>query len=203
MNIFYYFLFFIFYELISSQRSRGREHTSNDYLNLSVNRTIDLRHSVISITTKITLKSLKVDPIYSYRFIVLKNNSKSLINIQAKMINQMNDEDEIKLKISKQSYVNDDNFDFYEINFKNEPINHEEERIIIVNEDYYERLEMLPKKISLREDQLVVFKDAVNHISFYQTNNQRTKILLRNGITEIMYVDIFPKKFFNFNINVY
>ncbi len=119
------------------------------------------------------------------------------------MINQMNDEDEIKLKISKQSYVNDDNFDFYEINFKNEPINHEEERIIIVNEDYYERLEMLPKKISLREDQLVVFKDAVNHISFYQTNNQRTKILLRNGITEIMYVDIFPKKFFNFNINVY
>jgi len=90
------------------------------------------------------------------------------------------------LKISKQSYVNDENFDFYEINFKNEPINHEEERIIIIVEDYYERLDMLPKKITLREDQYVVFKDTINHVSFYQTNYQNTKILLRKEKTEVM-----------------
>jgi len=83
MNQIFYFLIFLLSQIINSQRSRGREHTSNDYVNLSVNRTIDLMSSVISIKTKILLKSQKVDPIYSYRYTVVKNNSKSLINIQA------------------------------------------------------------------------------------------------------------------------
>lgn len=186
MNQLYCFLLFLLYQIISSQRSRGREHTSNDYINLSVNRTINLQNSVISIKTKILLKSLKVDPIYSYRYTVLKNNSKSLINIQATLVNSLSKSEDIKLKISKQSYVNDENFDFYEINFKNEPINYEEERYITVVEDYYERLDMLPKKITLREDQLVVFKDTVNHVSFYQTNYQITKVVLKKEKTEVV-----------------
>lgn len=186
MNQFYYFLLFLLSQIIYSQRNRGREHTSNDYINLSVNRTIDLRNSVISIKNKILLKSLKVDPIYSYRYTVLKNNSKSLINIQATLVNPLNEGEDIKLKISKQSYFNDENFDFYEINFKNEPVNHEEERYITVVEDYYERLDMLPKKIMLREDQLVLFKDTINLVSFYQTNYQTTKVLLKKEKTEVM-----------------
>jgi hypothetical protein len=186
MNQLYYFLLFLLSQLTISQRSRGREHTSNDYLNLSVNRTIDLQNSVISIKTKILLKSLKVDPIYSYRYTVLKNNSKNLINIQATLVNPNSEGDNIKLKIAKQSYVSDENFDFYEINFKNEPINYEEERFVTVVEDYYERLDMLPKKIMLREDQLVVFKDTINHVSFYQTNFQMLKVLLKREKTEVM-----------------
>lgn len=186
MNQLFYFLLFLLSHIINSQRSRGREHTSNDYINLSVNRTIDLRNSVISVKNRILLKSLKVDSIYSYRYAVLKNNSRSLINIQATLVNSIHEGEDIKLKISKQSYVGDENFDFYEINFKNEPINYEEERYITVVEDYYERLDMLPKKIMLREDQLVVFKDTINHVSFYQTNYQLTNIILKKDKTEVM-----------------
>ena len=53
-------------------------------------------------------------------------------------------------------------------------------------EDFYERLEMLPKKITLREDQLAVFKDTINHVSFYQTNSQRTKVILKKEKTEVV-----------------
>ncbi len=186
MNQIHCFLLFLLSQVVVySQRSRGREHTSNDYINLSVNRTIDLQNSVISIKTKILLKSLKVDPIYSYRYTLLKNNSRSLINIEATLINPLDVGEDIKLKISRQSYVTDENFDFYEINFKNEPINYEEERYITVVENFYERLDMLPKKITLREDQLAVFKDTVNHVSFYQTHSQRTEVVLKEEKTQV------------------
>ena len=186
MNHISYLLVFLLTQIISSQRSRGREHTSNDYINLAVNRTIDLRYSVISINTRILTKSLKVDPIYSYRLPILKNNTKSLISISAKLANTQNENEDITLKITKQSYVNDENFEFYEINFKNEPINYEEERYIVINEDYYERLDLFPKKINLKEDQLVVFKDTINHVAFYQTNNQTTNVVLKREKTEVM-----------------
>jgi len=101
------------------------------------------------------------------------------------LINPLDVGEDIKLKISRQSYVTDENFDFYEINFKNEPINYEEERYITVVENFYERLDMLPKKITLREDQLAVFKDTVNHVSFYQTHSQRTEVVLKEEKTQV------------------
>jgi oligosaccharyltransferase complex subunit alpha (ribophorin I) len=102
------------------------------------------------------------------------------------LINTQNEEEEIKLKITKESYVSNENFDFYEINFKNEPINFEEERNIYITEDYYERLEMLPKKISLRDDQFAVFKDSINLVSFYQTNEQIVDVALKKANTEVV-----------------
>lgn len=180
------FLFFFLSNIFLAQRGRGREHNSNDFVNLSVNRTIYLKNSVTYSETYLQIKSLKVDPLYSYRYAILKNNSKHLINISAKLINVHNENEEIKLKMSKQSYVSDDTFDYYEINFKNEPINYEEERYIYVVEDYYEKLEMLPKKISLRENQYAVFTDTINQVSFYETSNQIIDVMLRKAKTEVM-----------------
>ena len=184
-SLIYFFIFFLA-NLIATQRSRGREHSSNDYINLSVNRTIYLKNSVTIVESYLLIKSLKVDPLYSYRFALLKNNSKSLINISAKLIILQNDNEEIKLKMSKQSYVSDENFDFYEINFKNEPINYEEERYLLIVEDYYGRLDMLPKKIALRDNQYAVFKDTINQVSFYQTNEQIIDIMLKKDNTEVV-----------------
>lgn len=184
-SLFYFFIFFLL-KYISNQRTRGREHNSNDYINLNVNRTIYLKTSVTFIETSIQIKSLKVDPLYSYRYAVLKNNSKFLINISAKLINPQNEQEEIKLKMTKESYVSNENFDFYEINFKNEPINFEEERNIYITEDYYERLEMLPKKIALKDDQFAVFKDTINLVSFYQTNEHIVDIALKKANTEVV-----------------
>lgn len=185
MKQIYLFFVFLFSQIISTQRLKIRDHNSNDYINLSVNRTIDLRLNVISITTKIIIKSLKIDPIYFYRLPILKNNTKSLIRISAKLLTSSNQSEEIRLKISKQIYNIEENFEFYEINFNNEPMNQGEKRYIEINEDYFQRLEMLPKKITLNEDQLVVFKDTLNHVSFYQTNSQKTKVLFKSKKTQI------------------
>ena len=174
------------FDLIYSQRSRGREHTSNDYVNLSINRTVDLSNSIIHITSQILIKSMKVDPIYSYRLPLLRNSSRTLVNLAAKLKSVSGDEEVISLKVTKQSSQVEDIFDYYEVNFQSEPMNYEEERVLIIYEDYFERLEMLPKKISLKEDQLVVFTDSINHISFYQTNTQRTTVVLPREKTEVV-----------------
>ena len=129
---------------------------------------------------------MKVDHIYSYKLPILKNSSKQLTNIAATLKSTSGDEEIVGLKVSKQSVAVEDVFDYYEISFKSEPMNHEEERILIITEDYFERLQMLPKKITLKEDQLVVFTDSVNHISFYQTNSQKTVVIVPHERTEIV-----------------
>jgi len=173
-------------DVIYSQRSRGREHTSNDYVNLSINRTIDLSNSITHITSHILIKSMKVDPIYSYRLPLLKNSSRALVNLAAKLKSASGDEEVISLKVTKQSLPVEDIYDYYEVNFQSEPMNYEEERVLIINEDYFERLEMLPKKITLKDDQLVVFTDSMNHVSFYQTNTQMTTVILPRERTEVV-----------------
>jgi hypothetical protein len=172
-------------QIVLNQRNRGREHSSNDYLNVQVNRTINLSKSVIKVESRILTKSMKVDPIYSYRFPLLKNASRHLVNIAAKLQSAMAEEETIKLKISKQN-SNDENFDFFEISFKSEPMNHEEERLLIITEEYFEKLQLLPKKISMKDDQLVVFKDTLNHLSYYQTNAQKVVVQLPYERTQIM-----------------
>jgi hypothetical protein len=188
MNIKYSILFLSLYllELIMSQNNRGKEHTSNDYLNLEVNRTIDLSNSIMHITSRILIKSMKVDPIFLYRFPILKNSTKHLINVGAKLKSSSGDDEVLNLKVTKQSLPADNIFDYYEVNFKSEPMNYEEERILIINEDYYERLSLLPKKISIKDDQLVVLTDSVNHISFYHTKSHNTVVYLPHERTEIV-----------------
>jgi len=84
---------------------------------------------------------------------------------------------------------------FYEINFKQEPMNDEEERMLYIEENYYNRLQMLPQKIVLRENQYVVFHDSINFISSYVTNNQKTDVILPSDRTDILsYSDQYSKK---------
>jgi hypothetical protein len=118
---------------------------------------------------------------------ILKNASRYLINLSAKLKSAAYEDEVIRLKVSKQSYQSESPFDYYEVDFKSEPMNYEEERVLILTEDYFERLEMLPKKISINEDQLVLFEDTINHVSFYQTLTQRVKVMLPRERTEIMY----------------
>jgi hypothetical protein len=180
----YILLLIAFIKVILSQRNR--EHMSTDYANLSVNRTIDLTSNIVRIETHILIKSMKVDPIYSYRLPLLKNSTRNLINIDARFESQT-DNEVIKLKLSKEhNKQNEETFDFYEISFKSEPMNHEEERMLVITEDYFERLELLPKKIALKDDQYVLFKDSVNHISFYPTTQQYVKVKLADPKTQVM-----------------
>jgi hypothetical protein len=179
-------LLLIIYIINTTITHRVREHMPTDYTNQSVNRTIDLTSNIIRIETQILIKSMKVDPIYSYRLPLLKNITKNLIHIDARFESQ-SDNEIIKLKITKDhSKQSDDKFDFYEINFKSEPMNFEEERILIITEDYFERLEMLPKKIALKDDQSVLFKDTINHVSFYQTVSQYVKVRLLDPKTQVV-----------------
>lgn len=175
-------------DLFFSQRNRGREHSSNDFVNVKVDRLIDLSYSIIQIKSEILIKSMKVDPIYSYKFPILKNSSKYMINLNAKLKSLASEEKEdiISLKVTKQSTPSTDEYDYYEVNFKSEPMNHEEERVLIITEDYFEKLDLLPKKIQLKDDQLVVFQDSLNHVSYYQTNSQKIHIKLPSERTEIV-----------------
>lgn len=187
MNIPYLYLLLslTLIELFNSQRSRGREHTKDDYINLQANRTVDLSSSILHITTNILIKSNKVEPIYSYRLPLLKNSSRYLINIAAKLKSTSGEEEVTNLKVTKSGQQSEDYLEYYEINFKSEPMNYEEERILIIKEDYFERLQLLPQKITLKEDQLVVFSDTINHLSFYQTNTQSCVVLLPRERTDV------------------
>jgi oligosaccharyltransferase complex subunit alpha (ribophorin I) len=102
-----------------------------------------------------------------------------------------NEEETIPLKISPLREKNNV-YEFYEFNFKSDPMNHEEERFLVIIEHYKDKLQMLPKKIYLKEDQLAVFTDTINHVSFYNTNNQKILVKLPSDKSE---VHEFTKKF--------
>ena len=171
---------------ICSQNRRGTEYSSNDFQNSDVRRTIDLTGNVIHIETTLMIKSLRLDPTFTYRFPLLKNNSQSLVFLKATLKSSDGREEVSGIKINKLIRVNDENFEFYEINFKSEPMNNEEERILVIQEDYFGRLSMLPKKITLKEDQLVVFQDTQNFISAYSTLDQRTELILPSEKTDVL-----------------
>ena len=161
-------------ELISS---KSYIQSQNDFQNLQVNRTIDLRNHIVKITSKVLIKNLKIDPINSYRFPLLKNQTKSLLSLEAKMSTLEDEDQSFALKIHKQQKTNDD-FLLYDLTFRSEPMNHEEERLLIITEYYSDQYVLLPKKIALQEDQYVVFSQTQNFISYYETLNQKTKVKL-------------------------
>ena len=154
---------------VFSQNRRGTEFSPKDFVNTDVKRTIDLKNSIIKIETTLMIKSLRVDPTFTYRFPLLKNNTQNLVYIKAVLKSNDGREEVSGIKINRLTRILDETFDFYEINFKNEPMNNEEERLLVIQEDYFGRLEMLPKKITLKEDQYVVFQDTQNFVSVYHT----------------------------------
>ena len=167
-------------------QSRRTEFSANDFINSDVRRTIDLTNSIIKIETTLMIKCHRVDPIFTYRFPLLKNNSQNLVHLKASLRSVDGKEEVSGVVVNKLNRLSDSTYDFYEINFKNEPMNNEEERVLVIEEDYSGRLEMLPKRITLKEDQLVVFSDTQNYLSVYTTNEQRTEVILPNESTEVL-----------------
>lgn len=167
-------------------QNRRTEFSSKDFVNSDVRRTIDLTNTVIKLETVLTIKCQRVDPIFTYRFPLLKNYSQSLVHLKASIKSVDGKEEVSGVKVNKLNRLSDGTYDFYEVNFKNEPMNNEEERILVIEEDYSGRLEMLPKRITLKEDQLVVFSDYQNYLSVYNTNEQRTEVILPNDSTEVL-----------------
>lgn len=182
-------LFFLISSLVSflsGQRPRGKEHSSNDFVDLHTNRTINLESPLLKIESSTLIKCLKVDTLSTYKLPLLKNASRSLVHIDARLKSSSGEEEVSNIKINKLNSQSDDEYDYFEINFKSEPMNHEEERVLIVSEHYFERLILLPKKISIKDDQLVKFVDSTNRISFYPSEKQVTTVILPHERTEVV-----------------
>lgn len=171
------FIVFFLINIIKNVISSNYVQSEKDFINTDVVRTIDLRNLIVKITTKIFVKNMKVEPISQYRMVLLKNCTRSLLNIEAKMSLSEEDTESIKLKVNKQ-HKSSDEFVFFDLSFRSEPMNHEEERVITITEYYSDQYELLPKKIYLTENQFVVYKSTKNYISFYSTNKQKTKVKL-------------------------
>lgn len=154
---------------VLSQYSR-KELTSNDIINEKVNRTIDLTENIITVKTEVLIKSNKNDALTAYRHLILKNNSLSLIHISAEL-KSTSGEESINLKIIEKS-SDSKLFNFYDLTFNTEPMNYEEERVLVLNEHYFGRLDLLPKAIDIKGDQNVVLSDSINFVSFYMTMDQ-------------------------------
>jgi len=172
--------------IIILSQNRRTEFSANDFVNSDVRKSIDLTNTIIKIETVLTIKCQRVDPIFTYRFPLLKNNSQSLVHLKATLKSVDGREEVSGVKVNKLNRISDTTYDFYEVNFKNEPMNNEEERILVIEEDYSGRLEMLPKRITLKEDQLVVYSDTQNYLSVYTTKEQRTEVILPNDSTEVL-----------------
>lgn len=162
-------------------------HQSTDFTNQKVNRIVKLQGNIVRITNEIVIKSEKIDPSYSYKFPILKNHSDYLIYLNVKIKSDFENEEVSNIKL-KQINSDNDMFNFYEIGFKSEPMNNEEERIVIIEEHYFKKHELLPKKIGLKEDQLLVMQDTVNHISFYPSKTQHVEFHLHAETANIMYL---------------
>lgn len=164
------------YSIYQSTQSK-QVFTSEDFQNIQVNRTIDLTNHIIKIKTKILIKNNKIDPVNTYRLPLLKNQTSNLLQLEASMSALLEEDSTINLKIHKQQKANND-FTFYDLSFRSEPMNYEEERLLVITEYYANQFDLLPKKIYLTEDQYVVFTNTQNFVSYYATATQRTKIKL-------------------------
>ena len=169
--------------LLNIVLTRGsNDYSMTDFENLSAKRSISLKNKIIRVENEVLIKSTKVDPIYSYRYILNKNASQSLIHLSAKM--SLENQEPIDLEIKKSS--EDADYIYYDISLKNFPMNYEEERTIVVKEDYFEKLQFYPKKIQIKDDQYALYKDSLNYLSAYQTNQQEIVVTLPNENTSLV-----------------
>lgn len=172
--------------ILSQGKSRNTEYSSSDFLNKKASRTINLSNRIIEYETKINIVSQRIDPIFVYRFPILKNNSLSLVNLKAVLMSHDGKEEVTGIKINKLNRLSTETYDVYEINFRNEPMNNEEERILIISEHYFGKLQMLPKKIAIKDDQLVLFEDTQNLFSLYNTLEQELEVKLPHDKTKVI-----------------
>ena len=162
MRLFSFLLIFISLESISKS-------DPGDFIINEVKRTINLKESIITIENNIKLKKNSFED--TFRYVVSKNNTYTLIRITAESIRGK------KLEIQKTS--DDQDYDYYDVLLQgNEDI--------VVKEDYFEKLLFKPKNIYIKEDQLELFTDTVNLISPYRVKSTTTIVILPSEKTKLI-----------------
>jgi oligosaccharyltransferase complex subunit alpha (ribophorin I) len=158
-NILLLLINFIF---ISSQT------TSDKFINEEVTREINLKNKILFFKTNIQIKNKHTSSLNSYTYLLSKNNSEHLIYFSVKLNG--------KSCTTKQPEVEDPNYIYVTISF--DPINKGETKTLTITEHYFESLSFLPKKITIKEDQLSLFQDTGNIPSIYETKSTKTTITL-------------------------
>ena len=139
--------------------------SKENIVNLNVERSINLINEVTYIEINITIKNTDLEPIDNYDYIIFKNYSKFLLTIN---VDSNNCHPEIKKLNDNEIY------EYYKITF--EPLNQNEEITITINEHYFNSFIFLPEKITLKQDQKMLYKQTLNFLSSYLTKNQKTEI---------------------------
>ena len=140
-----------------------------DFVIEEVKRNIDLKLNIISVENRIKLKKTTFED--TFRYLVPKNNTHSLIRITAEANKRK------KLEINK---ISDDNdYDYYDILLQGSTE-------IIVKEDYFEKLLFKPKNIYIKESQLELYLDTINLVSAYQVKNTTTTVVLPRENTKLI-----------------
>ena len=159
--------FFILSLLICFQQVLN--YNEKDFVIERVKREINLKNSIISIVNEISLKKSSYQD--TYRYLVPKNNTFSLVRITAET-NQ-------KKKLEMQKVSDDQDYDYYDILLQGS-------KDLIVKEDYFEKLQFKPKNIYILENQLELFIDTVNLVSAYPAKSQVTTVILPNEKTKLI-----------------
>ena len=140
-----------------------------DFVIEEVKRTIDLKKSIISIENQIKIKKTSFED--TFRYLVPKNNTYSLVRITAEI--------QSKKKLQLQKVSDDKDYDYYDIVLQGSTE-------FIVKEDYFEKIEFKPKNIYIKENQLELFLDSINLISSYPVKTTTTTVILPSENTRII-----------------
>ena len=141
----------------------------NDFVNEKIKRTIDISKNIITIENEITI--IKTSNTDVYRYLIPKNNTNFLLRVTA------NSKTIKKLDIKK--IYSEKDYDIYEIQLQGSSE-------ITIHEDFFEKIEFLPKNILINENQLELFRDFINLLSCYLTKSQTTTIILPSENTRIL-----------------
>ena len=140
-----------------------------DFTIEEVKRNIDLKKSIISIENTIKLKKNSFED--TFRYLVPKNNTYSLIRITAAANS--------KKKLELQKVTDDKDYDYYDIVLQGSTE-------LTVKEDYFEKILFKPKNIYIKENQLELFLDSINLISPYPVKTTTTTVTLPNENTKLI-----------------
>jgi hypothetical protein len=178
-----FFLFiFSYFEQIFTQYGK-KEINNNDIINLKMTRSIDISKNIIKIANEVLIKSNKNDVLSTYRLPLARSENKFRLHLNAYMKSTHEDE-QIDLKMQHSN--SDADYDYWDLNFYSDPMNFEEERILIIDEHLYGNMQMLPREITLLDNQNSLLNMSLNLISFYATNKMEVKVKLPNMGTKLM-----------------
>ena len=162
MKLFSFLLILISLEFISNS-------DPGDFIIDEVKRTINLKESIITIENNIKLKKNSFED--TFRYVVPKNNTFSLIRITVESIRGK--------RLEIQLVSEDQDYDYYDVLLQGNDD-------ILVKEDYFEKLLFKPKNIYIKEDQLELFMDSMNLISPYRVKSTTTVVILPNENTKLI-----------------